>query len=320
MNLTLFGIGSSKDFAQKVAEYLSIPLSSTYEYDFSDGEAYLRPDTNIRTKDVFVISSLYSDSNKTAGAKLWELIEFCGACRDASAGRVTAVCPYLAFSRQDRKTVSRAPITTKYVAECLEAVGVSRVITVDIHNLAAFQNAFRIPTDNLEAKNILAEHISKLMTKKDYIILSPDAGGTARSRAFRLTLEKITQKKLGLAYLDKYRQSDKEVLTHDIVGNVSGKSIIIVDDMISSGSTMKKCIDTVKEYGGQVETIATTHGLMIGDALNNLQDSIHLIMTDTVEPRKNVNAHKVSTTSLLAQAIRRNHDGDSVSSLFSDST
>ena len=325
MSIALFGLGDSKLFAQKVSRYLSVPLSGTYEKDFDDGEVYLRPDVNIRGKDVYVIYSLYSTEKKTAGAKLWELAQFCGACRDASAGRITAVCPYMAFSRQDRKTESRAPISTKYVAEILEAVGIQRLVTMDIHSLSAFQNAFRIPTDNLEAKKILARAIRQQFSDAALItILSPDVGGAARARAFRDELERLFETQIPVAYLDKIRKAHSSlpggppVSIHGIVGDVEDRQVIIVDDMIVSGGTIKKCQEAVAQHGGSLQVVAATHGLFIGDASENLSEVVEVCVTDTIH-EKRLNHNRiitVDTSELFALSIRRNHDGDSISELL----
>jgi len=331
MPLKIFGLNGSKGFAEEVARYLSIPLSPTVEKNFDDGELYCRADENVRGSDVYVVHSLYGDDEMTAGEKLTSLSFFCGSLRDASCGRVTVVCPYLAFARQDRKTESRAPIGTKYVATILEAMGVDRLLTMDVHNLAAFQNAFRIPTDNLEARNIVCDHISKIKGwDSPLVCLSPDTGGMGRTRHFRAGLEKRLgmQNQIDIAQFDKARDGTTGELSGDkIIGDVKGKNVIIIDDMISTGGTIAKAASAVEKHGGKVYAVVATHGLFIKDAPKILANIPRLIVTDTVPPFRLTKggddpAHYkrslsvVSTAELFAKAIRRNHDGDSISALL----
>ncbi|MGH7127330.1 MAG: ribose-phosphate diphosphokinase, partial [Planctomycetaceae bacterium] len=158
-NFRLFGLQGSQRFAQRVARYLDVPVSRHVEMHFADMEPYVRSDVNVRGTDVYIITSLYTDEEQSVGEKFTKLLFFIGSLADASARRITVVAPYLAFARQDRKTESRAPISIKYFAQCVEAVGADRILTMDVHNLSAMQNAFRIPTDNLEAKNLLADFL-----------------------------------------------------------------------------------------------------------------------------------------------------------------
>lgn len=331
MSLKIFGLNGSKAFAAEVARYLALPLSRHIERDFEDSEMYARADENVRNSDVYVLHSLYGDDNMSAGEKLSSLAFFCGSLRDASASRVNVVCPYLAYARQDRKTESRAPIATKYVAQMLEAMGVSRLLTMDVHNLAAFQNAFRIPTDNLEAKLLFIDYLMRQKDLPDNLaVLSPDSGGLPRARRFRESLEKHLCKlnQIGLANLDKERDTGTGKLRGDkIIGDVKDKDVIIIDDMIASGSTIRKAADAIVAHGGRVYAVIATHGLFIGsDAGDNMAGIPRIIIADTVPPfrlaspeidadiRNNVNM--IGTAELFAKAIRRNHDGDSISELL----
>jgi ribose-phosphate pyrophosphokinase len=333
MSLKIFGLNGSKPFAEKVSKHLSIPLSKHVERDFDDSEIYVRADENVRGSDVYVIHSLYGDGDFSAGEKLASLAFFIGSLKDASASRITVVCPYLAYARQDRKTESRAPIGTKYVAQILEAMGVNRLLTMDVHNLAAFQNAFRIPTDNLEAKLLLVKEVAKseAMWKNGVVVLSPDAGGMPRTRAFRQSLEKKIGKinQIGIAYLDKERDAVTGKLKGDkIIGDVKDKDVIIIDDMIASGSTIKKSAEAIVSHGGRVSVVCATHGLFIGDAAENLSGCDKVFVADTIPPFRmqeptvdhtvSRKIHVVDTAELFAKAIRRNHDGDSISQLLED--
>ena len=326
MPLKIFGLNGSAPYAKEVAKYLDIPVAKHIERDFEDGEIYLRSDENVRGCDVYVIHSLYSDSERTAGEKLTTLLFFIGSLKDASAARVTVIAPYLAFSRQDRKTESRAPITTKYLARLLEAAGADRLLTMDVHNLSAFQNAFRIPTDNLEARNLFVDQLvqdGKLaegMNPEDMVFLSPDEGRLRLIRSFRDATEKRLKicDKIGTAYVDKQRSNSGEVTGDRVIGDVKGKKVIIADDMISSGKTIRTAVDAVENHGGQVYAVCATHGLFIGKANEHLKDIKNLLVTDTIPSfRLNRPVQLISTASLFARAIRRTHEeGGSISELL----
>lgn len=339
MKLRVFGLGGSEDFAADVANKLDITLSPHVERRFDDGEIYVRSEENVRGCDVFVISSLYSDEKLSAGEKLTTLSFFIGSLTDASAGRVTVVSPYLAYARQDRKTESRAPITTKYVAKMLEAQGCSRLLTMDVHNLSSFQNAFRIPTDNLEAKLLFVDYLTgidkrgnavaqrfptALPKPEEIVVLSPDSGGMSRARKFREGLEKRLKatNKISLAYFDKERLTGSEVRGDKIVGDVKGKHVIVLDDMISSGSTIHIATDAVTAYGGKIHAVCASHGLFIGKA-NDYLSNLPVLVTDTIRPFRSdptrMHLHQVSTTALFASAVRRTHeDGGSISQLLEE--
>ena len=176
-DLRLFALNTSRDFGAKVSEKLAISLSPHEERDFEDGEHKARPLVSVRGQDVFVIQSLYGEAQHSVNDKLCRLLFFLGALRDASAARLTAVVPYLCYARKDRKSQPRDPVTTRYVATLFEAMGVDRVLTLDVHNLAAFQNAFRSHTDHLEAKQLFIDYFTPLVRHKEVVVVSPDVGG-----------------------------------------------------------------------------------------------------------------------------------------------
>src|SRR5919106_3683656 len=186
--LVLFALDGSRDLGERIAGHLGIALADHEERAFEDGEHKARPLVNVRGRDVFVVHSLYSDPAQSANDKLCKLLFFIGALRDASAARVTAVVPYLAYARKDRKTQTRDPVTTRYVAMLFEAVGVDRVLSIDVHNLAAFQNAFRCPTEHLGARPLFVRHFADVLGDEPVAVLSPDVGGMKRAEAFRQTL------------------------------------------------------------------------------------------------------------------------------------
>jgi ribose-phosphate pyrophosphokinase len=319
----LFGMNATKKFAQHVADYLDIELSPHEEEYFPDHEPYVRSDVNVRGCDVYVIQSLYTDETETVADKFIKLLFFIGSLYDASAERVTAVIPYLAFARQDRKVTSRELITTKYVAKLLESVNTNRLLTIDVHNLSALQNAYRIPTDNLEAKNLIVSYV--LDKYKDdpenLVVLSPDSGGMGRAKRFRNSLAEKLKAEVGLAYLDK-THTGRIIQGTNIIGTVEKKSVIVIDDMISSGATLVECKKAIATHGGTLWAACCTHGLFSGNANENLSSIDRLVVTDTIEPcrisdenRKKL--HIIDTTKLFGQAIRRTHSqGGSISDLL----
>ena len=326
--MQIFGLNGSQQYAQKVANYLDLPLSLHTETRFEDGEIYVKSQENVRGKDVYIISSLYTDNNLSAGEKLTTLLFFIGSLKDASAGRITVISPYLSFSRQDRKTESRAPITTKYLAKLIETAGADRLLTIDVHNLSAFQNAFRIPTDNLEAKNLMIDCLLhnnswKLPDAKNIVILSPDSGGMSRAKRFRESLEKRLQCSncIDLAYVDKQRINGTEVIGDKIIGHVKDKQVIVLDDMISSGKTIDTARKAVESHGGLIWAVCATHGLFIGNA-NNYMRNLRLLVTDSIPPfrlnEKEMSINVISTSTLVAKAIGRTHKGGSISQLLQD--
>ena len=347
-NFRLFGLDGSKTYADRVAGWLDVPRSRHVERFFADRETYARSDVNVRGCDVYVITGLFADPDQSVPEKLVKLLFFAGSLKDASAKRVAVVCPYLGYARQDRKTESRAPISIKYLAQCLEAVGVSRVLTMDAHNLSAFQNAFRIPTDNLEAKNLLADYLCGMDAGRedggkpkrvaeclatplcdsatgDLVVLAPDSGGMGRARRFRNALEVRLQTRnaIGVAYLDKERIDGATVRGSRIVGEVAGRRVIILDDMISSGGTVKLCADAVVAEDGEVFAACATHGLFVGDVEANLEHVPRVVVTDTIRPFRldgtatRDRLHVIPTARMFAEALRRTHEeGGSISDLL----
>lgn len=318
----LFALAGSQDFARDVAHRLGIPLSMHEERNFEDGEHKARPLVNVRDRDVFVLHSLYGDVRESGNDKLLRLLFFIGALKDAAAARVTAVVPYLAYARKDRKSKPRDPVVTRYVAAMFEAVGVDAVVTIDVHNLAAFQNAFRCRTEHMEATSLFAAHFLPLLTDRETVVVAPDAGGVKRAEQFRQCLGKISGKGIGAAFAEKYR-SEGVVSGNALVGDVGGKDAIIVDDLIGSGTTLVRTAESCLKYGAARVFAAATHGLFVGGAPAVLAGSPlqQIVVTDTVPAfrlegsaaRSKVTV--VSCAELLAQGIHRLHTGGSVSAL-----
>ena len=323
----LFALDGSRDFGSKVAKALNMRLSPHVERFHPDRECYVRPRHNVRRSHVYVITSLYSDEHQSVNDKLMKLYTFIGAAVDASAAEVVAVIPYLGYARSDRKVQSREPVITKYIAEHLRSIGCRRVLTIDVHNLGAFQNAHRHPClgDNLECRVEFAPYLAREelhdTEPSDITVLSPDGGGMERSRHFRRSLEKQMDQGIGLCFFDKQHSGDK-ITGHQIVGDVRPVTIVL-DDMIASGRTTRLCIDAAHAAGSERIYVVATHGLFVGDVNKNL-DSEHLtklVISDTIEPFRLSEAILektaiVSTTTTFAEAIRRTYTGESLSDLF----
>lgn len=321
--LMLFALDSSRAFAEQVGQHLGIALSPHEEREFEDGEHKSRSLVSVRGRDVFVLHSLYADRLQSGNDKLCRLLFFIGALKDAAALRVTAIVPYLAYARKDRKSKARDPVTTRYVATLFEAVGADAVMTIDVHNLAAFQNAFRCRTEHLEAGKLFVSYFTPLLKDSEVVVVSPDAGGIKRAEAFRQDLARALGKPVGAAFAEKYRSGG--VVSGDmLVGDVRDKDAIVIDDLISSGATLARTARACRDRGAARVFAAATHGLFMGDAPAVLADSAfqEIVVTDTVAPfRLEGSAAKakvrlLNCAPLFAEAIRRLHDGGSIVELM----
>jgi ribose-phosphate pyrophosphokinase len=319
----LFALGGSKDFGEQVSCRLGLALSEHEEREFEDGEHKTRPLVGVRGKDVFVLHSLYADDRQSGNDKLCRLLFFIGALKDAGAGCVTAVVPYLAYARKDRKSKTRDPVTTRYVASLFEAVGADAILTMDVHNLAAYQNAFRCRTEHLEAYGLFVAYFAPMLKEHEVVVVSPDAGGIKRAEQFRQRLAQALGKPVGAAFAEKYRSEG--VLSGDmLVGNVKDKVAIIIDDLISSGGTLARTAHACVEQGATRAMAAATHGLFTGNAPALLAESAleQIAVTDTVPPfrlgqgRASEKIRLLGSTELFAQTIGRLHSGGSVSALM----
>lgn len=332
--LKIFALGDSLDFGKEVANSLGINLCNHEEYNFDDGESYCSSLENVRGCDVFVIHSLYGDSKESVHDKLLRTLIFLGSLRDASAKRTTIVSPYLCFGRQDRKTSSRAPITTKYIARLFKSVWADRILSLDVHSPTAIQNAYPIPVDLLEANNLFAMWTRSILLNRgtlpdDLLVLAPDSGGLGRADKFRKILGEVLRldgNKIGIACMYKIHQG-REIKGHGIMGDVKGKTIIIYDDMISSGKTVLECVEAVqKREAKEVLSVCASHGLFVGKANDYLDSSFlkNIAITDTIRPfrldnesvKKKINV--IKTANLFAEAIRRIHGDESISDLINN--
>lgn len=321
--ISLFALNSSRAFGESVSQRLGIPLSEHEEREFEDGEHKSRPLVSVRGKDVYVVQSLYQDTQLSVNDKLCRLLFFIGALVDASAKRVTAVIPYLCYARKELKTQSRDPVTTRYIASLFEAVGIHRVIALDVHNVAAFQNAFRCRTDHLEARKLFADYFSGILRDQEIIVVSPDVGGIKRAERLRQALSLASGKPIPIAFMEKQRS--KGVVSGDaLVGKVAGRTAIIIDDLISTGTTMARAAKACREFGATQVYAAASHGIFVGEAGSVLANPAleKVVVTDSIPPFRlspelmEAKLVVLDSASLFAEAIRRIHSGGSIVELL----
>lgn len=282
----LFALTPSEALGRTVAEKLGTELTPHELRRFEDGEHKIRPLASVRGRDVYVVCSLYGDATESVNDRLCRMLFFVGALRDASAGRVTVVAPYLCYSRKDRRTNPRDPVTTRYIARLIEAAGADRVVTIDVHNRAAYENAFRIPTEHLEANSLFVERCGA-WRDRDLTVVSPDPGGFHRAESLRDALESVRGTTVELAMLGKHRKAGV-VRTEAFVGDVEGRTAVIVDDMIVTGTTLIRAADACRKRGATAVHVMATHGAFTSAAaqvlLSPLLDSI--VTTDSISPER----------------------------------
>ena len=307
----LFTGNANPALATEIAKVLDTPLGEARVSRFSDGETFCEIGENVRGLDTYVIQPTCSPVNDN----LMELLIMCDALRRASATSITAVMPYYGYARQDRKVAPRTPITSKLVADLLVSSGVSRVLSVDLH-AGQIQGFFNIPLDHLYALPVFLEDYLKSRFNKDSVFIAPDAGGVERTRAY--------SKRLGasLAIIDKRRERANVSEVMHIIGDVSGKDCIIVDDMIDTAGTLCNAARAIMEGGARSVVACATHGVLSGPAVQRIEESAlaEVVVTNSVLASEEARASKkikfLSIGRLLGEAIRRIHNSDSVSSLF----
>ena len=321
----LFTLQASHAFGEAVSRELAVPLGAHEEREFEDGEHKTRPLVSVRDRDVYVMQALCSDREQSVNDKLARLLFFIGALKDAAARRVTAVVPYLCYARKDRRSKPRDPVTTRYVAQLFEAVGTDCVVTLDVHNPAAYQNAFRCRTEELEANGLFIAHFAPRLHAAEVVVVSPDAGGIKRAERFRAGLSQVLQRPVGAAFAEKHR-SGGVVSGEALVGDVSGKVAIIIDDLISAGSTIARTAQACRARGAVGVHAAVSHGVFAGAANEVLAGSSveTIVVTDTIAPWRvtapglHAKLVVVSAVPLFAAAIRRLHAGGSLVELRSE--
>jgi ribose-phosphate pyrophosphokinase len=282
--MKLFGLSQTRDFAQRLAHHLGVPLAPHEEREFEDGEFKIRPLESVRGERVLVCQSLAADRHMSSADKLLRLLVFCGALKDAAAEHVTAVVPYLAYWRKDQRTQPRDPVTTAYVARLVEAIGVDAVATMDAHSIATFENAFRCSKQHLQATEPFAAHFSpRLKDAGRVVVLSPDAGGMRRARTFAAALAERMARPVELAFMEKQRSGGR-VSGELFAGDVRDAVVVIYDDMISTGGTVVRAARAATARGARSVHCAATHGLFSGDALAALDAAplASVAVTDTV--------------------------------------
>ena len=309
----VFSGRANQKLTEEICKYMDVPLGKTVIRDFSDKEIYVKIEENVRGGDVFVVQSTCFPGN----TNLMELLIMIDALRRASAERITAVIPYYGYARQDRKNEPRVPITSKLIADLVVTAGADRVLTVDLH-AGQIQGFFNIPLDHLFAINVLIDYI-KDQKLKDLIVISPDAGGVERARAYAKRLNS------SLAIIDKRRDIPNEAKAMNIIGDVKGKIAFIVDDMIDTAGTLIEATDALLAAGAREVHACCSHPVLSGPAGERITSSPikTVITTNTIplngELEKNSKIKVLSVASLLGEAIIRIHQETSVSSLF-DST
>lgn len=309
--ITLFSPTAAKPFASKVAAALSVQLSPSEEREFEGGEHKMRPLCDVTGHHVFVVHNLRGDQHQSANDKLCRLLFFIGALKDAGAASVTACLPYFAYGRKDRRTKPRDPITTKYVARVFEAVDTDRVIVLDIHNEAALDNSFRIPTVRLEAAAMFATELTAHVGA-DLLVASPDAGGMKRAHQFQSFLQEHFKEPVGTGFMEKIRSSG-QLSGETFVGDVRGREVIIYDDMIASGSTLMRATRAAREAGAKRVLAVATHAVFTPDAMQlfSPQGPDEVWVTDSValeEPFTRVPENKLrvcSVAGLFADSIAK---------------
>jgi ribose-phosphate pyrophosphokinase len=309
--LLIFSGRANITLSEEICKYLHISLGKSTIYDFSDGEIGVKITENVRGRDVFVVQPTCNPVNKN----LMELLIMIDALKRSSAERITAVLPYYGYARQDRKVEPRVPITSKLVADLVTAAGTSRVLTMDLH-AGQIQGFFNLPVDHLYAAPIIIEYIRKKKIK-DLVIVSPDAGGVERARAFAKQLNTT------LAIIDKRRDKPGVAKVMNIIGDIRGKRVMIVDDIIDTAGTLIEATNALLANGAKEVYACCTHPVLSGPAIERIANSPlkEVTVSNTIplnDHQKSCNKIKVlSVSKLLGEAIKRIHSATSVSSLFS---
>ena len=319
----VFAPRGSDGLGREVARCLGRALDELEERDFEDGEHKARPMVDVRGEDVFVLHGLHGSPDGSANDRICRLLFLVGACRTNGAARVTAVAPYLAYSRKDRQTKPRDPLTARYLAQLFEAVGTDRLVTLEAHNPAALQNAYRIETVAPDLRGVLLERAAELAGDGTVAVASPDPGGVKRAQLFREALEARLGRTVGFAFMEK-RRSGGRVSGSLMAGEVAGARVLIVDDMIASGGTMVRAAEALLSAGARDAWALAAHGLFTRGAETALMSSAMSgwIVTDTVPPFRLQDTPSlsrleiVSAAPLLAETIRRLHEGLPVTDLF----
>ena len=319
----VFALDASRELGRKVSLDLGIALSDHEERDFGTGEHKARSLVEVGRRDVYVIHSLHGEPSASANDKLVRLLFFIGSLKDAGAASVTAICPYLAYARKDRRTKPRDPVSSRYIAALFEAVGTDRLVTPEVHNISAFENAFRsCRPQHIPLARVFAAHLAGRLDDGPVVVVSPDAGGNKRAELLRHELERELGRHVGKAIMDKHR-SGGTVSGHLFAGDLQGATGIIVDDLISSGTTIIRACDASRAAGAKRVFAIAAHAMFTPDAAllgHGAPDAI--IVTNTVpltglEGRDaSARIDVIDVSPLLADVISRLQSGEPVSELL----
>ncbi|NVN91155.1 MAG: ribose-phosphate pyrophosphokinase [Desulfuromonadales bacterium] len=309
--IRIFSGNSNQQLALSICASLNVELGTARVRNFSDGEIMIEIGENVRGRDVYIIQSTCAPTN----TNLMELLIMADALKRASAATITAVIPYYGYARQDRKAAPRTPITAKLVADLITTSGVDRVVTIDLH-AGQIQGFFNIPVDNLYAAPVILNYLKGRFDGQPMVMVSPDAGGTERARAFA--------KRLGcsLAVIDKRRTGPNVAEIMHLIGDVRDKVAILLDDMVDTAGTLTQAAKALKENGATAIFACATHGVLSGPAIEriNSSDIEEIVLTDTIplagKQEQSSKVRVLSVAALLAEAIKRIHGDESVSSLF----
>jgi len=308
--LVVFSGRAHPELTRRICDFLQIPAARVRLYNFSDGENACQIDENVRGGDVFVVQPTCPPVNEN----LMELLVMLDACRRSSANRITAVIPYFGYARQDRKDRPRVPITAKLVCDLLVSAGAMRILTIDLH-AAQIQGFFNIPVDHLFAAPVFIEELRRL-DLGEVVMVSPDAGGVERARAFAKRLE------AGLAIVDKRRTGPNQAEVMNVIGDVEGRTCVIIDDIIDTAGTLVKTVEGLHNRGAARVLALGVHPVLSGPAVDRLEASVveQVLVTDTIPLGERAAAcpkiRQLSVAELLGEAILRIHEARSVSSLF----
>ncbi|HSR00089.1 MAG TPA: ribose-phosphate diphosphokinase [Sphingomicrobium sp.] len=324
MDPLIFALGASRPFGERMAAHLGWTLADVEEREFDGGEHKARPLVEVGGRDVFVVHSLYGELGSSANDKLVRLLFFVGALRDSGAARVTAVAPYLAYTRKDRRTKPRDPVNTRNVALLFDAMRTDAIVTVEVHNVSAFENAFRAcRPEHVPIARVLADHLSASLEDGPLAVVSPDVGGVKRAELLRHELERRVGRSVEKALVEKHRSAG--VVSGTLFsGDVNGATAIVVDDLISSGTTLARAAAACREHGARKVIAAAAHGLFTGGApaLFSLDGPDEVIVTDTVPLPRDLAAEAagkvriVPVGELVADVVGRMHRGKAVSDLI----
>ena len=312
----LFSLEPGSAFAAALARQLDVEIAAHEERRFADGECKLRPLVDVRGADAYVVLGLHGGPHDSPHDKLWRLLAFVATLRDHGARRVTAVAPYLAYARKDRRTKPNDPVGLRYVAQLFEAIGTDALIVLEAHDVAAFQNAFRRSTIHLEAHRVFDPIVATMADAGPLAVASPDPGGVKRALLWRESLEARLGRPLSFAMVDK-RRSQGIVSSQSLVaGDVAGATVLLLDDLIASGETMTRAATALRRAGARRVMAFAAHGLFTGSADATLDDPSldELVVTDSVPPFRLPAAgaamarlRVVSAAPLFAEAIRATH-------------